>query len=68
MNVKRGVKPKDQKKLFDDESPENTVNEVMKGFKSGCISSKDLFDPKLNPTLRLDVDFAIKLSKKSIKD
>ncbi len=64
MNIKRTTKPKDQKKLFDDESPENTVNEVMKGFKSACISSKDLFDTKLNPTLRLDADFALKLADK----
>ncbi len=60
MNIKRGVKPKDQKKLFDDQSPEETVKEVL----SGCISSKDLFNPKLNPTLRLDADFALKLSEK----
>jgi hypothetical protein len=32
--------------------------------KFGTINSKDLFDLKNNPTLRLDADFALELSKK----
>jgi len=32
------------------------------------INSKDLFDPKNNPTLRLDVDFAIDLAEKLKKE
>ena len=56
MNIKRNVKPKNQKKLFEDDNPEKSVSEVL--------SSKDLFDPKLNPTLRLDAHFAIELAKK----
>jgi len=65
MNIKRTTKPKDQKKLFDDESlfeVESVSLGDSAGFKSACISSKDLFNPKLNPTLRLDADFAIKLA------
>lgn len=56
MNIKRTTKSTDQKKLFEDDNPEKSVSEVL--------SSKDLFDPKLNPTLRLDAHFGIELAKK----
>ncbi len=35
---------------------------------TAIISTKDLFDPKLNPTMRLDAGFAIKLAKKLEKE
>jgi len=50
MNIKRKPKPEDQTRLIDD----NTA----------IIKFSDLTNPKLNPTLRLDADFAIKLAKK----
>jgi len=50
MTVKRKTVPEDQTRLIDD----NTA----------IIKISDLTNPKLNPTLRLDADFAIKLAKK----
>ncbi|MCP6727288.1 MAG: hypothetical protein KJI69_04630 [Patescibacteria group bacterium] len=50
MKVKRKIIPEDQTRLIDD----NTA----------IVKFSDLTNPKLNPTLRLDADFAIKLAKK----
>ena len=36
--------------------------------KFTVISSKDLFDPKNNPTIRLDAEFAIDLAEKLKKE